>query len=114
MRIASRIHIDIMDHEMDKGDCNDEEFKKHISSLIEELYDCSPLRPIKQIITILNAQLNNATWKDQHVDFLKNTMEYISEKPIVNEEDFQLIFDSLRSYDLNPYRGTLSGIEEDE
>jgi hypothetical protein len=95
-----------------KDEIADEGFEVvvEVEHLLEDLYDCpwGENECLKRTVVAIQSQVNNINWTRQHVDFLKDIVNYLRVRYLIDEATVNACYTMLADRGLDLFRGTVS------
>jgi hypothetical protein len=81
-----------------------------IGSLLEQLFDCpfGEGESLKSVVVAIQSQTNNADWTSEIVAFLRDTMQFLRARYLVNDQTVDEVYQILKEHGLDRFRGSVS------
>lgn len=81
-----------------------------IANLLEQLFDCpfGQGESLKSVVVAIQSQTNNADWTPEIVAFLRDTMQFLRARYVVNDQTVDEVYEILKEHGLDPFRGSVS------
>ena len=81
-----------------------------IGNLLEQLFDCpfGQGESLKSVVVAIQSQTNNADWTPQIVAFLRDTMQFLRARYVVNDQTVDEVYQILNEHGLDRFRGSVS------
>jgi len=81
-----------------------------IANLLEQLFDCpfGDGESLKSVVVAIQSQTNNVDWTPEILAFLRDTMQFLRARYVVNDQTVDEVYEILKEHGLDPFRGSVS------